>query len=84
MSHHCWQTAGMSIKRLFSLGLKQEETVARFGAARLVRRDGGRHELIGGSPADHFAAREWCSLFHHELVFFSTPDLECSEAAFAE
>jgi len=74
----------MSIKRFLSFGLMQPETVAVFGRARLVKRIDGRHELIGGSRADHFTAREWCSLFHHELVFSSRPAAACSETAFAE
>jgi hypothetical protein len=51
------------------LGLPPVEIIARFGAAQLVRRLDGRHEFIGGTPAEHFAAREWCSLFAPELVF---------------
>ncbi len=46
--------------------------IAIFGAARLVRKLDGHHELIGGTPADHAAAIEWCSLFAHEVVFTST------------
>jgi hypothetical protein len=46
--------------------------IAIFGAARLVRKLDGRHEFIGGTPADHAAAIEWCSLFAHEAVFTST------------
>lgn len=83
MSNRCWQTFRMNIKRLFLLGSTSETTVATFGAARLVRQANGRYELIGGSPADHFAAREWCSLFQHELVFSSRPIRESSEMAFA-
>jgi hypothetical protein len=73
----------MSIKRFLSFGLMPPETVAVFGRARLIRRIDGRHELIGGSRADHFAAREWCSLFHHELVFSVRPAEACPETAFA-
>jgi hypothetical protein len=51
------------------LGLTSVETIARFGAARLVRKLDGRHELIGGTPAEHSAAREWCSLFAPKIVF---------------
>ena len=45
------------------------ETFATFGGARIVRHLDGRFELIGGTPADHAAAREWCSLFLHEALF---------------
>lgn len=37
--------------------------------ARLVRHLNGRHELIGGTPDDLVAVREWCSMFAHDLVF---------------
>jgi hypothetical protein len=41
--------------------------------ARLVRQLDGRHELIGGTPEQHAAAREWCALFAPQVVFSSTP-----------
>ena len=47
--------------------------VASFGAARLIRHRDGRWDLSGGSPTDHAAAREWCSLFQHEATFPSVP-----------
>jgi len=53
------------------------------GSLQVVYGIDGRHELIGGSRADHFAAREWCSLFHHELVFSVRPAEACPETAFA-
>jgi hypothetical protein len=43
--------------------------VQQFGRAKLVQLHNGRHELIGGSAADCSAAREWVSLFAHEIVF---------------
>ena len=49
------------------------QLIAAFGTARLVRNQNGRHELIGGTADDHAAAREWCSLFAHEVVFTSAP-----------
>jgi hypothetical protein len=45
------------------------ELIIRFGAGRLVRLTNGRLELRGGTPADHTAAKEWISLFHHEACF---------------
>jgi CheY-like chemotaxis protein len=51
----------------------QGEIVASFGAAHLIRHRDGRWELRGGSPSDHAAAREWCSLFQHGATFPSTP-----------
>lgn len=47
--------------------------VASFGAARLIRHRDGRWEVRGGSPKDHAAAREWCSLFQHEATFPCLP-----------
>jgi hypothetical protein len=58
------------------LGLAPVKTIARFGAARLVRKLDGRHELIGGTPDDRSAAREWCSLFAPEIVFTAGTRLE--------
>ena len=44
------------------------DSLARFGAARLVKKLDGKIELIGGSAQDRAAAREWCALFRHETV----------------
>jgi hypothetical protein len=49
------------------------QLIAAFGTARLVRKQNGRHELIGGTADDHAAIREWCSLFAPEVVFTSAP-----------
>ncbi len=43
--------------------------IQQFGEAKLVRRPDGKHELIGGSVADVAEAKEWVSLFAHEIVF---------------
>jgi CheY-like chemotaxis protein len=51
----------------------EDEIVASFGAADLIRHDDGRWEPRGGSPADHAAAREWCAHFQHEATFNSAP-----------
>lgn len=72
MSHPVCDADRMKIKNSSWLGLAPVETIARFGAARLVRNLDGRHDLIGGMPADHSAAREWCSLFAPQIVF-ATP-----------
>ena len=55
------------------LGQTTGETIATFGAARLVKKLDGKIELIGGTADDHAAAREWCSLFAPEMVFTSAP-----------
>ena len=43
-------------------------TIQSFGHARLVQHASGRYELIGGTRADFTAAKEWISLFSHEIV----------------
>ena len=43
-------------------------TIQSFGQARLVRHVNGQHELIGGTRSDFIAAKEWISLFGHEIV----------------
>jgi hypothetical protein len=48
-------------------------TIARFGAARLIRHFDGPYELLGGTVEDRAAAREWCSLFAPEVVFSGKP-----------
>ena len=47
--------------------------VAAFVTARLIRKSNDRHEITGGTPSEHSAAREWCSLFAPEIVFTSAP-----------
>ena len=46
----------------------QDEIIAYFGHARLVKRLDAKFELRGGSLEDHTAAKEWISLFLHEAV----------------
>ena len=53
--------------------------VASFGAANLIRHRDGRWEISGGSPKDHAAAREWCSLFQHEATLPIAPLPVCAE-----
>ncbi|MGC9943393.1 MAG: hypothetical protein ABSE48_16320 [Verrucomicrobiota bacterium] len=43
--------------------------IREFGEAKLVRQPDGKHELIGGSTAEVAEAKEWVSLFAHEIVF---------------
>ena len=40
-----------------------------FGNARLIKRPDGKHELAGGNEINFTEAREWVSLFAHEVVF---------------
>ena len=49
--------------------VNKAKIISRFGSAWLIRRANGRHELIGGTDSDFTAAKEWASLFAHEIVF---------------
>ena len=69
MSNPACQGGRMKLNRSNWFSKSDTEIIARFGAARLIRKLDGRHELIGGTPDDLIAAREWCSLFAHDLVF---------------
>jgi hypothetical protein len=62
----------MKLINSFWLGQTTGETLATFGAARLVKKLDGKIELIGGTADDHAAAREWCSLFAPDVVFTSS------------
>ena len=77
MSNRLWQDGGMKIKRTYQIPLAalnfRPTTIARFGAAHLVKHFDGPYELVGGTSVDQVAAREWCSLFAPEVAFSSTP-----------
>jgi hypothetical protein len=42
--------------------------INRFGNAWLVQRTDKRHELVGGNKNNFTEAKEWISLFGHEIV----------------
>ena len=44
------------------------ETLAFFGAARLIRLTDGRHDVVGGTVEERSRARKWCSLCAPEVV----------------
>jgi len=44
------------------------EVIASFGLAQLVKYQDGRYELRGGSKEDRLAAKEWISMFCHDVV----------------
>jgi hypothetical protein len=44
------------------------EVIASWGQARLVRSLDGKYLLSGGSREDRLAAKEWISLFCHDVV----------------
>ena len=72
MSNPVCDTGRMKLINSFWLGQTTGETLATFGAARLVKKLDGKIELIGGTADDHAAAREWCSLFAPDVVFTSS------------
>ena len=80
MSHPLCHAGLMKIKKRYQIPLVAlmfpTTTIARFGPARLVRRQDGRHELIGGTEEHRAAAHEWCSLFAPEVVFNTHGPLE--------
>jgi hypothetical protein len=43
--------------------------ILHFGNASLIKREDGKHELVGGDAEDYTQAKEWVSLFAHEIVF---------------
>jgi CheY-like chemotaxis protein len=74
------ESAARKSKRWALLGLRKPHWFARlrwskgkivtsFGAAQVIRHRDGRWELRGGSPSDHTATQEWCSIFQHEAIF---------------
>jgi hypothetical protein len=60
----------MKIKYMFPGLQNEDEVIARFGRARLIKTPERRYELRGGSGEDHAQAKEWISLFMHEAVLF--------------
>ena len=63
----------MKLKNLLRPALLEGETIATFGDARLVKNLNGKFQLIGGTPDDRAAAREWCSHFLHEAIIPPDP-----------
>ena len=56
------------MKHCLVLEKPAETTVARFGSARLVKTRDGQHVVRGGSKSESLEAREWVSIFMHEVV----------------
>jgi len=46
----------------------QGEVIAGFGQTRLVKTLDCKYELRGGSNEDRAAAKEWISMFMHEVA----------------
>ncbi len=68
MSDPLMQNARMRLNPVF-IQTQSSHVIQHFGGARLVKHANGTHELLGGSAADLTAAKEWASLFAHDLVF---------------
>ncbi len=49
------------------------EVIAGFGQAELVNYLDGKYEVRGGSAEDHAAAKEWISMFMHDVVIKNWP-----------
>ena len=58
----------MKLKFIIQKLINPGRIIQWFGQSRLVRHSNGRYELIGGTRADFIAAKEWISLFAHEIV----------------
>ena len=69
MSNRPCHAGHMIINRQFWFGQHNDEILATFGGGQLVKRRNGKLEFVGGTRGDYIGAIEWCSLFHHGLVF---------------
>jgi hypothetical protein len=58
----------MKLMQLNATSENQGSVIARFGNAALIKNPEGSHVLKGGSRNDRSEAREWISLFMHEVV----------------
>ena len=60
--------------KLKNLILIQNEVMAHFGEARLVKTWDNKYELVGGSEQDKSDAMDWVALFCPEIVFDQVPE----------
>ena len=58
------------MKRMLEFLRPQEELIATFGQAQLVRMLDGKSELRGGTAEDRQEAKEWISMFWQGAVRF--------------
>jgi hypothetical protein len=58
----------MKMTRMLEFLRPQEELIATFGQAQLVRTLDGKSELRGGTTEDRQKAAEWISMFWHEAT----------------
>jgi hypothetical protein len=80
MSNVSCKHGSMKLINSFWLGQTAGETIATFGAARLVKKLDGKIELSGGTAADLADAREWCSIFAPDVVFSRKNEDSCLAA----
>ncbi len=59
----------MNIKNFCHSLLHHGRIIHRFGNAWLIQIAGRKFKLVGGSDEDLTAAKEWTSLFAHDIVF---------------
>jgi hypothetical protein len=55
---------------------RNAQLVQCFGAGQLVRNADGTHDLIGGTTDDIRAAKEWVSMFAHDIAFSAAPGVK--------
>lgn len=76
VSNPLCHAGGMKNNRTYRIPLHAlnfpPSTIARFGAARLIKHFDGPYELVGGTPEERATAAEWCLLFAPEVVDFYT------------
>jgi len=55
--------------RLKSEGENGLQTIAQFGAGKLVQNQSGAYQFVGGTRRDELEAIEWTAMFEPEMVF---------------
>jgi hypothetical protein len=63
----------MKLDRLVWPTRDESELIATFGDACLVKYLDGKIKLVGGSPDDRIAARNWCSHFLPDGLIYPSP-----------
>lgn len=60
--------------KLKNLILIQNEVMAHFGKAKIVKTRDNNYKLVGGSEEDRSDAMDWVALFCPEIVFDQVPE----------
>jgi hypothetical protein len=60
----------MKLKNLIPI---QNEVVAHFGEAKIVKTPDGKYKLVGGSDQDHSDAQDWVAMFCPEIALEVEP-----------